>query len=507
MRAAALLLAALFLAASARAGDGERVFDVRSLRDASPERRAPRLGLSLGGSLLGSWDLEETEEAAGLAIEEVLGRLGAGDAALLGDGFVVARGEEVAAALGSLGADARRRVRIRVEATGRDGATVGGELLALPGRWATIERTRRRSLLLDSDIELACDNSGGLHPSTIADPIMTGVFDGFAVDARPFFVRDGAGVAFEALVQAGGIEEPVERFRLGALRHGDLDLPRYRGVLLLCSGSGTEEVRVALRGEELAVRLDPEVEGGAGEGPARFLDAGLVLLPAGGLPAMDPEGDEESWADWTRLAAVPQRRPPLAGPLPADLLAPGLVAGPAVAVAGTREEVAAAGRALDALAAPAARAVTVGLVLRAGGEVLATAEFPVLDGREGVLRAGRERMVLADSDVEVGCFTQVPDPNTVPIFEGLLVQARPRVSPSGGAVLLDVALRFAVLDGEPVVRPSLDPINGATHTVRVVERETEADLFLGSGASTRLALGRLPDGRPLSAEVSARVSH
>jgi hypothetical protein len=176
-------------------------------------------------------------------------------------------------------------------------------------------------------------------------------------------------------------------------------------------------------------------------------------------------------------------------------------------VAGAPEEVAAVSRAVAALTTPAARAVTVALTLRAGDEIVATAEIPALDGREAVLRAGRDRMVVADYDVEVGCYTQVPDPIVVPLFEGLFVRARPRFAPGGAAVLLDLDLRLSLLDGEPVVRPSGDPINGATHTVRVVERQTRVDLHLADGVPARLALGLRPDGRPLLAEVCARISH
>jgi hypothetical protein len=321
--------------------------------------------------------------------------------------------------------DDGRRVRVDVALTGPDGVVLTSELRTRSGRWAATSRVVTRPLLLDYDVEIACDNSGGLRPSAIGDPQVVPVREGLAIEVRPTFADGGRKVVLETALDAFDLDDPVESLATGARFLGEIDLPRGR-------------------------RVRAEASGCVASGGTLALD-----LPVGG----------STW----RLALTPRRL----GAIGSD--------------------------------GPAPDAVRIDLALRAGDEEVGRASLAALAGRAASLGVGRERWVLADYDVEVGCYISIADPVVRAVFDGIELTARADLSPDGRRVLLDLDGSLTTLDGEPRASPPRDVVNGRLHRVRRATRDVAADLVLTPGVPKALALDPLPDGREASLVVTASV--
>ena len=251
----------------------------------------------------------------------------------------------------------------------------------------------------------------------MGDPWLASLLEGLALDVRPFLV-DRKRVALEVLLQAGRFERPVARLDTRALFLGDIDLPRYRGVLLSASGTTSVGEPLALSvanadGERYAVRLTPRMldlpeSEDRGRRLVHRLDAGFLIAPrtvlgfsrirdpyfnppAHVLPAadwMDPVADRALlWDHIDRVLPRAEMR----------LLPEG-----DVCLVANEDTVAEVGRTFDAWASDAARTVRVEITARAGDEVIGRVDVPVLTGRTAFFRLGEDQTVLSDADVEVG---------------------------------------------------------------------------------------------------------
>ncbi len=424
MRRLAFLLAALLLAGAglsparlvpAQADDvPARVW--RRLLERSPDPERPTLGLLAYGDL-GPPSLDaDPDERPGREDEE--------DeedddpvAWLLSWG----RGSEVAAGL-------LRRVAVDAEVRTPDGRLHRGRLVAAPGRRALLARTRCLRVVANYSPELACDNSGGLRPSAVGDPLLESLLDGLALDVRPFVVGTGR-IALEVLLQAGRFERPVERLATRALYLGDLDLPRYHGALLSASGTtdAGQPLHLSLEGaegERYDVRLTPRILDAPAreDGPRRTvhrLDAGFLVTPP---RALRFAGEPDAWFNppahvssevvWTRPVADRSTIwTTIDRALPEVEMR--LLPGGDVWLVAAEDEARRVGRTLDAWTSLAARTVRIEITARAGaaedvGRVdvpvltVPVLTVPVLTGRTAFFRLGVDRALLLDSDVEVG---------------------------------------------------------------------------------------------------------
>jgi hypothetical protein len=132
--------------------------------------------------------------------------------------------------------------------------------------------------------------------------------------------------------------------------------------------------------------------------------------------------------------------------------------------------------------------VIVKLSRRSGGREAARVVLPVLDGRVGVARAGRDDSIVEDWDVEVGCWNQIGDPIVGTVFTGDHARVRPRLSPDGKTVALD--LRYEVR--EPMIGEPPDSgmeVTGAIHPVLGFLRAFRGEVTLPVGEELTVPLG------------------
>ena len=316
---------------------------------------------------------------------------------------------------GDVAAGLLRRVAVSAEVRTPAGRVHRARLVAVPGCRGELERTRVLRVVPDYSTEIACDNSGGLRPSALGDPEMVSLRDGLVLDVRPFALGKDR-VALEVVFQAGRFDPHVERLDTGARFLGEVDLPRYRGVLLAASGTTAAGSPLDLSvqggdGERYVVRLTPWIlDVPEPEDRARVhpVDARFLLAPSTEVgfcrvhdPFANPPAHVAPDASW--------------GPSPLDrsvlwehidhslpraemrLLPHG-----DVWIVGDEGAVADVGRTFERWAARAARTVRVEITARAGDEVIGRVDVPVLTGRTGFFRLGVDQAVLRDADVEVG---------------------------------------------------------------------------------------------------------
>jgi len=413
MRRLVTLLAVLLLApvfGPGAAADDVRVGAWQRLLAPPGERRRPCLGLLA----FGAWRLADAVVEPG-PYEQPDGEERGSDgqvawpaawdvAWLLSWGH----GGDVAAAL-------LRRIAVDAEVRTPDGHVHRARLVAVPGRRASLTRTRTLRVVADYDVELACDNSGGLRPSAVGDPQLRSLLDGLALDVRPFAVG-GDRIALEVVFQAGRFDRPVDRFDTRALYLGEVDLPRYRGAVLSASGAVASGSALDLSvqgegGEGFAVRLTPRlVNVPESDDRARVhpLDARFLLAPRAAIgfdrqpdPYANPPAcvsPAATWVDplldrgtlWEHIDRL----------LPSAELR--FLPHGDVWVVADEDAVAEVGRTFTRWATQAARTVCVELVARTGDTVLGRADLPVLTGRSAFFRLGVDRAVVLDPDVEVG---------------------------------------------------------------------------------------------------------
>lgn len=316
---------------------------------------------------------------------------------------------------GDVAAGLLRRIAVDVEVRDSSGRVERARLITAPGRRALHSRTQVLRAVTDYEVELACDNSGGLRPSALGNPQPATLLDGLALDVCAFVVGDGR-IALEVVLQAGRFERPVARLDTQARFLGELDLPRYRGVLLSASGAtqagqALEVTLAGADGECYGVRLIPRVlDVPEPEDRARVhrLDAGLLITAweefrfardanrfmnprAQVLPALawrDPPVDRSVL--WEHIDHV----------LPETAMR--LLPRGDVWLVAEEDAAARVRSAFDAWKAAAARTVRVEITARAGEDVIGRVDVPVLTGRTAFFRLGVDQTVLLDADVEVG---------------------------------------------------------------------------------------------------------
>jgi hypothetical protein len=472
------------------AGGEPELIDVRALIRPVPESTAGRLGLSPFRSAIRGWRLVAPQDDRELDGDWIVGvveeaeRSRTHDVSLDGGCLLVpaALSSRVRADVAGLAADLLRIVRVRIEVRFPNGEIEEGGVATRDGHWTSFCATTMRRFHAENDVEIACSNSAEGPPSVVTDPLVTRALEGLAVDVRPFLLGDGGAVALEAVVQAGRFDRSTPTLSLESRYHGRIQLPGYHGST--ASVSGYVEPGQALVARLVGpdgtydIRLTPVVEGAPASGRIRLPPTGLETTRGPGL--RDEDDDEDLWDVWDRVEGTTGviwgsgRRPD-----PRDAV----ITGPPDVV---RTRIAEIERRMRLLA----RTVHVELALLAGGVEVGRAHLSALTGRTAVVRVGRQRLIVADWDVEVGCWNQIGDPIVTPVFAGMLARLRPCLSPDGGTILLDLNLKH--LDTEVMEPPaSGTTVTGTIHPVRAAECTVVTDLALPNGGEARIPMGRL----------------
>jgi hypothetical protein len=403
VRFAALLVCALALGPAGAAAEGPSPSATALL---PPEPGPPTPWLGLVAYDVQGGDLLDARAAATSSAEPPADRVRPLDLAQ----WLAARTD--AADVAALADDTLRPVSIDVAVEGdlgRDEAT----LSVRSGSAAATSRTRAVRVIADYAAELACDNSGGKHPSAVGDPVPRRLVDGVSVLVAPSFVDGGRRVALEVVLQVSRLDDPVAVRPTGARFLGDLDFPAADGALLAfdgCVANGEAlRARVDAPGGRVEVTLTPHWRADApAPGRVRRLDAGLLLRPVVGFTIAPPQG----WG----LDPAPALQPvfvatgsvvggaTLAHAL--DAAVPGcarfLDGSGGLFVAGDPAAVARAAGVVEALTATVARTVLLEGAARAGDRSLLAWSLPALVDRPAFVRIGRDRACLVDADTEVG---------------------------------------------------------------------------------------------------------